>query len=245
VLTPGEAVAAMMLKGLGFANRPLSLTPQLCAHTPLALLLREGIEAERCNRCQRGRTLDDAAAYGGDLVWEALALALCAHAGMERRFHPLDTTSVSRTGADVPDRDEPALHLTHGSSTDHRPALKQAVWARMVSHDGGLPLVRKSWDGHTADTQGCQARAEALRRAFQDTPRPRSLVAEATLSCEDQATPLAQRGFLPRLPATLTVVSQLMSQALPWDPWQPCAHTTRSQPLTRCPSGMAQRWLGG
>ena len=28
VLTPGEAVAGMMLNGLGFANRPLSLTPQ-------------------------------------------------------------------------------------------------------------------------------------------------------------------------------------------------------------------------
>ena len=28
VLTPGEAIAGMILNGLGFANRPLSLTPQ-------------------------------------------------------------------------------------------------------------------------------------------------------------------------------------------------------------------------
>ncbi|HEX9871484.1 MAG TPA: DUF4277 domain-containing protein [Candidatus Tectomicrobia bacterium] len=28
VLTPGEAVGGMMLNGLGFAKRPLSLTPQ-------------------------------------------------------------------------------------------------------------------------------------------------------------------------------------------------------------------------
>ncbi len=27
-ITPGEAVAGMILNGLGFANRPLSLTPQ-------------------------------------------------------------------------------------------------------------------------------------------------------------------------------------------------------------------------
>ena len=31
-ITPGEAMAGMILNGLGFANRPLSLTPQVrCA----------------------------------------------------------------------------------------------------------------------------------------------------------------------------------------------------------------------
>jgi hypothetical protein len=43
VITPGEAVAAMILHGLGFAHRPLSFTPQFFANQPLALLLREGI----------------------------------------------------------------------------------------------------------------------------------------------------------------------------------------------------------
>ena len=37
-ITPGEAVAGMMLNGLGFANRPLSLTPQFFANKPLDLL---------------------------------------------------------------------------------------------------------------------------------------------------------------------------------------------------------------
>ncbi len=64
VITPGEAVAAMMLNGLGFANRPLSLTPQFFANKPLDLLFREGIEAEMFNRFKRGRTLDEAHAYG-------------------------------------------------------------------------------------------------------------------------------------------------------------------------------------
>src|SRR3954463_16384513 len=34
VITPGEAVAAMIVNGLGFANRPLSLTPQFLPTTP-------------------------------------------------------------------------------------------------------------------------------------------------------------------------------------------------------------------
>jgi transposase len=42
-ITPGEAVAGMILNGLGFANRPLSLTPQFFANKPLDLLFREGV----------------------------------------------------------------------------------------------------------------------------------------------------------------------------------------------------------
>ena len=60
VLTPGEAMAAMILNGLGFANRPMSLTPQFFANKPLDLLFREGLCAEMFNRFKLGRTLDEA-----------------------------------------------------------------------------------------------------------------------------------------------------------------------------------------
>jgi len=229
--------------GLGFANRPLSLTPQFFANNPLDLLLREGIEAEMFNRFKLGRTLDEAYAYGCDLLFEELALSICAHEGIDRRFNHLDTTSFALTGEYVPDSDEHAMHITHGYSKDHRPDLKQAVLELMVSQDGGIPFVSKSWDGNTSDTQVFQQRAEALMRAFKDTPSPRYLVAEAKLYCEANATPLAKLGFITRIPATLKVVSQVMSQALQWDTWQPFDHTTRSQPLTLCHYGMAQRWL--
>jgi hypothetical protein len=44
------AYTGMILNGLGFAHRPLSLTPQFFANTPLNLLLREGIDATMLNR---------------------------------------------------------------------------------------------------------------------------------------------------------------------------------------------------
>jgi transposase len=195
------------------------------------------------NRFKLGRTLDEAYTYGCDLLFEELALSICAHEGIDRRFNHLDTTSFSLTGAYVPDSDEHALHITHGYSKDHRPDLKQAVLELMVAQDGGIPFVRKSWDGNTSDTQIFQKRAEALMRAFKDTPSPRYLVADAKLSCEDNATPLAKLGFITRIPATLKLVSQVISQALPWDTWQPLDPHTRYQPLTLCHYGMAQRWL--
>ena len=59
-ITPGTAVAGMILNGLGFSNRPLSLTPPFFAHKPLDWLFHEGVHAEMCNRFPLGRTLDEA-----------------------------------------------------------------------------------------------------------------------------------------------------------------------------------------
>ena len=98
-LTPGEAMAGMILNGLGFANRPLSLTPQFFANTPLGLLFREGVHAEMFNRFKLGRTLDEVYTDGCDLLCSEIALAVCAQAGLDLRFNHLDTTSFSRTGA--------------------------------------------------------------------------------------------------------------------------------------------------
>ena len=204
------------------------------AHKPLALLCRHGIDAERFHRFKLGRTLDDASAYGCALLFQELALAICAQESMDLRFTHLDTTSCALTGAYVPESDAHAIRLTHGDAKDHRPDLKQAVLELRVSQDGGVPFVSQSWDGNTSDTQVFQPRAEALMRAFQDTPTPRSLVADAKLSCEAHAVHLAKRGFITRLPATLKVGSQVIGQALQGDPWQTFDANTRYQPLALC-----------
>jgi Domain of unknown function (DUF4277) len=98
VLTPGDAMAGMILTGLGCAHRPLSLPPQCFATKPLERLFREGIRAAMWNRFQLGRTLDEAYTYGCDLVFQELALVVCAQEGLDRRCHHLDTTSFALHG---------------------------------------------------------------------------------------------------------------------------------------------------
>jgi transposase len=242
-ITPGEAVAGMILNGLGFANRPLSLTPQFFANKPLDLLFRDGVQAEMFNRFKLGRTLEELHAYGCDLLFSELALAVCVQEGIAQRFHHLDTTSFALSGAYVPESDEQAITITHGYSKDHRPDLTQAVLELMVSQDGGVPLVSKSWDGNASDTQIFQERAQALMTAFAHAPTPRYLVADAKLYTEATAATLAKLGFITRIPGTLKLVSQVMSQALQEDTWHALEATTRYQGLALCHYGMAQRWL--
>src|SRR5918997_3145511 len=166
VLTPGEAVAGMILNGLGFANRPLSLTPQFFANKPLDLLFRPGVEAAMFNRFKLGRTLDAVNTYGCDLLFSETALAVCQQEAIDQRFNHLDTTSFSLTGNYVPESDQQAIAITHGYSKDHRPDLKQVVLELMVSQDGGVPLVSQTWDGHASDRQIFQDRAQALLSTF-------------------------------------------------------------------------------
>src|SRR3989440_4235605 len=242
-ITPGEAVAGMILNGLGFANRPLSLTPQFFANKPLDLLFREGVCAEMFNRFKLGRTLDEVHAYGCDRLLSELALAVCAQEGIDLRFNHLDTTSFALSGAYIPASDEQAITLTHGPSKDHRPDLKQAVLELMVSQDGGVPFVRQSWDGYASDTQIFQERAEALMATFQRAPMPRYLVADSKLYPEENAANLRQLGFITRLPNTLKLVAQVVTQALTGDTWQRLNDTTRYHRIELCHYGMAQRWL--
>ena len=108
VITPGEAVAGMVLNGLGFANRPLSLTPQFFANKPLDLLFHEGLRAAAFNRFKLGRTLDEVDAYGCDLLFSELALAVCAQESIDLRFNraqlvldAIGRSAATRTWQDV------------------------------------------------------------------------------------------------------------------------------------------------
>jgi len=195
------------------------------------------------NRFKLGRSLDDVYRYGCDLLLSEIALAVCTQEGIDQRFNHLDTTSFSLTGDYVPDSDEHAIAITHGYSKDYRPDLKQAVLALMVSQDGGVPLLSKSWDGNTSDIAVFQERAQALMQTLKNSPSPRYLVADSKLYHEDNAEHLKSLGFITRIPNTLKVVSQVISQALEMGTWQPCDAQTRYQCLELCHFSMEQRWL--
>ena len=242
-ITPGEAVKGMILNGLGFANRPLSLSPQFFANKPLDLLFRPEVKAEMFNRFKLGRTLDEVNTYGSDLLFSEIALVVCQQEAIDQRFNHLDTTSFSLTGDYVPESDQQAITITHGYSKDHRPDLKQAVLELMVSQDGGVPLVSKTWDGNAADSQIFQDRAKALLSTLAQSPTPRYLIADSKLYSKDNAVQLKPLGFITRIPDTLTLVSQVIRQALWEDTWQTLDDTTRYHRLALSHYGMAQRWF--
>jgi signal transduction histidine kinase len=49
--------------------------------------------------------------------------------------------------------------------------------------------------------------------------------------------------FVTRMPGTIKLVSQVITQALQWDRWHRLDETTRYDRLELCHDGIAQRWL--
>ncbi len=242
-ITTGEAVAGMILNGLGFSNRPVSLTPQFFSNKPVAHLFRDGVTADHFNRFKLGRSLDKIFGYGCDMFFSEIALAVCQHEKIDLRFNCLDTTSFSLTGTYVPESDEQAITITHGYSKDHRPDLKQVVLELVVSQDGGIPFISQSWDGNASDNVVFKERCGALMAQFKASTTPRYLVADAKLYTEANAPNLLLLPFITRIPETLKDAKQVIKQAWAWNTWQPLDDTVCYQRIDLCHYGIEQRWL--
>ena len=221
----------------------MSLIPQFFVNKPLDVLFRPGVHADMFNRFKLGRSLDEVSTYGCDLLLSELALAVCIQEGIDQRFHHLDTTSFSLSGAYAPESDAHVIIITHGYAKDHRPDLQQAVLELMVSQDGGVPLLSKSWDGNASETKVCQERAQTRMTTFKNSPSPRDVVADGTLYHKDHAKNLKALPFITRIPHTLKVVSQVMTQAVEIDTWHDVDEQMRYQCLEFCHFGIEQRWL--
>ena len=242
-ISTGEAIAGMILNGLGFSNRPISLTPQFFENKPMALLFRDGVSADSFNRFKLGRSLDKAFSYGCDMLFSEIALSVCQQEGIDLRFNSLDTTSFSLTGQYIPDSDEHAIAVTYGYSKDHRPDLKQAVLELMVSQDGGIPFLSKSWDGNASDNAIFKERSAALLKEFAVSSGPRYLIADSKVYTKKNAPNLAHLPFITRIPGSLNDVSQVIGQALASDQWQPVDDESSYHRVDLCHYGIQQRWL--
>lgn len=242
-ITTGEAIAGMIINGLGFSDRPMSLTPQFFQGKALDILIREGVTPDMLNRFKLGRSLDEAFSYGCDLLFSEIALCVCKQEGIDLRFNSLDTTSFSLTGEYAPDSDEHTILVTHGYSKDHRPDLKQVIQELMVSQDGGVPFMSKSHDGNASDNDVFRERSAAILKEFAASEGPRYLVADSKLYTSENAANLAHLPFITRIPGNLKVVGEVIEQSLALDTWQAIDDETRYQRVDLCHYGMEQRWL--
>lgn len=221
-ITPGEAVKGMIMNGLGFANRPLSLSPQFFTNLPLEHLFREGVQASHFNRHKLGRTLDQCFDFGCESLFALVSGQACELEKVDCTFESLDTTSHSLTGEyafDDEDSDENIIKIIHGHSKAHRPDLKQVVQEIIVSQDGGIPLACKNWDGNSADTAIFKARSKALVDVFKKSTAPKYLVADCKLYHKKNAEFLAKIGFLTLIPSTISLEKSSISRAIHTNQW--------------------------
>lgn len=205
VVSPGQAVKAMILNGLGFVSAPLYLFEQFFAGKATEHLIGEGVQPEHLNDDRLGRVLDQLFESGLTEVFVEVALRAAKRFGVGTKSVHLDSSSFHVDGeyATEPMIDKvqmPAISITHGYSRDHRPDLKQFVVDLMCSGDGDIPLYLRVADGNEAD----KTVFAQLMRQFKAELRFEALfVADSALYCQENLQALSGLRWLSRVPATL------------------------------------------
>lgn len=242
-ITPGEAVAGMILNGLGFSDKPLSLTPHFFETKALEVLFRPGVEASDFNRHKLGKVLDKAYDYGCESLFFELSARVCAQEKIDLRFNSLDTTTFSLSGQYDRDTDENEIKVTHGYSKDVRPDLKQVVQELMVSQDGGIPLMSQSWDGNASDNKIFNERAKMLIEHFKQSDVSRYLIADSKLYSEENASNLQYLKFITRIPGTNKEENTAISDAVKLKKWHNLDTENKYSVIKITHHGMKQRWI--
>ena len=163
----GTAVVAMILNGLGFANRQLYLMPQFFANKPVEHLLGEGITADMLNDDSLGRALDCIYEHDPTTLFAGLALQVRQRFGIKAKQVHIDTTSFSVSGEylveeksnkeNQPEEDAIPIAITYGYSRDHRADLKQWMLGLVTTHDGDIPIFLRPLDGNSSDKKSISA----------------------------------------------------------------------------------------
>ena len=205
-LTAGEAVKAMVLNGLGGINQALYLVPRFFQHKPTSRLMAPRVAPHQLNDDALGRALDTLYAYGVTALYSLIAVSAAKRLGLPPTSTHLDTTSFHVDGRYNSDEEptEQVVHITKGYRRDHRPDLNQVMWALMVEHQAGIPLLMQPLSGNRSDAQEfgqvIREHIAQLRTTYGTT----YLVADSALYSDDNLQKLAATHitWLTRVPAT-------------------------------------------
>ncbi len=246
-VTIGQAVKAMVLNGLGFANRRLYLTPHFFANKPTEHLLGAGVTAEVLNDDTLGKALDALHDYGVSELYSLIAARAVTRLELKPKVGHQDITSFHVDGEynsdDPPKPDEGVVHITKGYSRDGKSELNQVALELIHEHKANLPVALQVLDGNQNDnkTMGdsvdmhiAQLRQVGIRALVKDSAG----YSEQALKAHEEAG----LTWIMRVPATLAEAKTLLattdSKML-----QPLTEGYRYLSVTSSYGGIEQRWL--
>src|SRR5512145_341785 len=246
LVTVAHAVKAMVLNGLGFVNQQLSRIPHFLQPTPLPRLLAPGMQAHHLHDDTLGRALDTLYAFGVTALYSRMAATAAQRLGLAPTFPHLESTSVHVDGRDKREEapDEQVVHMTHGSSRDHRPDRNQVMLELVVEHHAGIPVLMKPLSGNSNDTREFGQVVRAHMAQLHTPSNPTYLVADSALSRADNLHQLVTTSltWITRVPATWTEAQEVLAQAPP-ETMASLSDGSRSAVVAAPYGDVAQRWV--
>ncbi|MCP4572649.1 MAG: IS1634 family transposase [bacterium] len=243
IISTGEAIAGMILNGLGFTSEPMYLSPKFFEGKALKNLFDRDLVPENFNATKLSKSLDAIYDYGLEKLFLELSVSTCKQEKINTKFQSLDTTSISLTGEYDEDNDEHAISIKHGYSKDKRPDLKQIVHEMLVSQDGGIPLISKSWNGNESDVKIFQSRAKELIRQLGESKVDNYLVADSKLYNEGNSDNLSKLKFITRIPSSIKKAKEVINASLSKNIWTRLNNKDKYYVKKLKHYGIEQRWI--
>ena len=239
----GQLVKAMVLNGLGFANRALYLTPLFFQDKPLERLLGPGIEAEHLNDDALGRALDRIYAYGPSRLYAQLAAQAVQKLGLVCRFGHLDSTSFHVDGDYNSGEEEPVgvVRITQGYSRDHRPDLNQVVLQLLCERQAGIPLLMEALSGNSSDKESFRETVKTHIRQLQSDVGLEYVCADSALYVAETLKEMNGYRWISRVPETLNLACDIIHAVAPELMRDPTQAAFRS--LGAVYGEVRQRWV--
>lgn len=264
IVSPGHAVKAMILNGLGLVSSPLYLFSKFFSGKATEHLIGEGIKPEHLNDDRLGRVLDKLYLTGLEQIFTYIALAATKKFKVSTDTVHLDSSSFSVHGeyantmpqvSGLSGKNNPddltekliiekvvpqPISITYGYSRDHRPDLKQFILDLICTEDGDVPCFLRVADGDEADKA---VFAQILCDFKQQLNLDSLMVADSALYTASNVVQMGSLKWLSRVPVTVKQAKILVSQLSEMDLVSSQIKGYRwSQHKSRY-AGIEQRWL--
>lgn len=256
-VSPGQAVKAMILNGLGLVSSPLYLFSKFFEGKATEHLIGVGIQPKHLNDDRLGRVLDKLYLAGSSQIFTAVALSSVKKFNVATQTVHLDSSSFHVHGAYLPKMPEVyfttndgedsvcqasplPISITYGYSRDHRPDLKQFMLDIFCSGDGDVPLLLRAADGNEADSSVFAHIFCEFKRQFDCEGL---MVADSALYRDENLKILGNLKWLSRTPLTIKQAKQLIYQLREADFIESQIPGYRWSEHRSHYGGIEQRWL--
>lgn len=250
-VTLGQCVSAMILNGLGFANRALYLVSRFFIDKPVDILLGRGIEASDLNDDTLGKALDIIADYDQTRFFADIAFPIALELKQVGRYRWIDSTSFSLEGDydgwEGDEENPPQLiRITHGFSKAGRPDLKQVMMSLVMVGPAGIPIWAEPQDGNSSDKKTFhEIRRRVNEFAAQFQPETDTCwVADSVMYSKDKLlSPEVQDFWITRVPETITEAKKLVTRNVGKQKWEKLEDGYEVYPVRSKYGGVDHRWL--
>jgi transposase len=210
-LTHGEVVKALIINGLGFAERRLYLFSDYFENKSVERLFGKGITPEDFSEDTVGRTLDAIKNYGPERLFQEIISQLYLLEKLSRQIVHIDTTNFSVHGKYDKSNDNSTISIVKGHPKDGRWGLNR-FGLGLVVNQTGVPLFMKMLSGNDSDKVTLPELIQEFRKKVSFS-EPLTCVADSAFFTEKNIKIIANDvKFVTLVPATIREQQDLLRQ---------------------------------